>query len=568
MCRANINDTAVNYYRFGVLGNWRMDRAYTYYGNRVQSDPSDSTNIRTDGAIKDFAPYWAFTNSQLAATIDTARWVWNSELTRFNNKGYEIENHDPLNRYNAGQYGYNQTLPIAVAQNAQSREIAFDGFEDYGYRTDDCIKCVLNRHIDLGSDGNLVDTVSHTGLYSRRINGNDAGYKLFNLGSPGEAGVLPELSMKEDSIPLVSTSVRGNGAGLDNAYYTFNGGCWPYEEDANHNPVRQPLLTSYRSNVNYWVGVNPIPGVCQTTNIYFSFRGYMQPRYTGTYKFWVTTDDAMSIYITSNGQQRQITQGRPMENPSRSGNEYLTAYETDTITLQAGELYPISVLWDNYGGDYWAKLEWESQGLQPQAREIVPVTQLYPDGSDVATVKSNTIFNDTTWCVKFRNPTAVNVTHKRFSPLQGQKVVVSAWVKQDQQCISGNYDNAEVDLAFNNDAGTNYFILKPAGNIIEGWQRIEDTLTIPETATSMTLYMKATSGTPVFFDDIRIQPFNANMKSFVYNPVNLRLMAELDENNYATFYEYDDEGTLIRLKKETEQGIKTIKETRSALLKE
>jgi hypothetical protein len=45
-------------------------------------------------------------------------------------------------------------------------------------------------------------------------------------------------------------------------------------------------------------------------------------------------------------------------------------------------------------------------------------------------------------------------------------------------------------------------------------------------------------------------------------------MAELDENNYATMYEYDDDGTLIRLKKETERGIKTITETRSALLKE
>jgi len=49
--------------------------------------------------------------------------------------------------------------------------------------------------------------------------------------------------------------------------------------------------------------------------------------------------------------------------------------------------------------------------------------------------------------------------------------------------------------------------------------------------------------------------------------VNLRLMAELDENNYATFYEYDDDGTLIRVKKETERGIQTIKESRSALLK-
>ena len=48
----------------------------------------------------------------------------------------------------------------------------------------------------------------------------------------------------------------------------------------------------------------------------------------------------------------------------------------------------------------------------------------------------------------------------------------------------------------------------------------------------------------------------------------LTLMAELDENNYATFFEYDDDGTLIRLKKETERGIMTIKETRSAMLKD
>ena len=49
---------------------------------------------------------------------------------------------------------------------------------------------------------------------------------------------------------------------------------------------------------------------------------------------------------------------------------------------------------------------------------------------------------------------------------------------------------------------------------------------------------------------------------------NLRLMADLDENNYATYYEYDDDGTLIRVKKETERGIMTVQESRSALLKD
>jgi hypothetical protein len=58
------------------------------------------------------------------------------------------------------------------------------------------------------------------------------------------------------------------------------------------------------------------------------------------------------------------------------------------------------------------------------------------------------------------------------------------------------------------------------------------------------------------------------MKSYVYDDISLRLMAELDENNYATFYEYDDDGSLVRVKKETEQGIKTIKETRNALVRD
>jgi hypothetical protein len=40
-------------------------------------------------------------------------------------------------------------------------------------------------------------------------------------------------------------------------------------------------------------------------------------------------------------------------------------------------------------------------------------------------------------------------------------------------------------------------------------------------------------------------------------------VAELDERNYATLYEYDEEGKLIRVKKETEKGIMTIKENKN-----
>ena len=69
--------------------------------------------------------------------------------------------------------------------------------------------------------------------------------------------------------------------------------------------------------------------------------------------------------------------------------------------------------------------------------------------------------------------------------------------------------------------------------------------------------------TGYLIDDIRIFPANANMKSFVYNPYTAKLMATLDENNFATFYEYDQEGRLVRVKKETTKGIQTISESRS-----
>ena len=97
-------------------------------------------------------------------------------------------------------------------------------------------------------------------------------------------------------------------------------------------------------------------------------------------------------------------------------------------------------------------------------------------------------------------------------------------------------------------------------NIIDGWQQLERVITIPSSGTSFTVQLPPNA----YLDDIRIMPFDANMKAFVYHPVNQKLIATLDENNFASFYEYDQEGNLIRTKKETEKGIITVMESRSA----
>jgi hypothetical protein len=146
-----------------------------------------------------------------------------------------------------------------------------------------------------------------------------------------------------------------------------------------------------------------------------------------------------------------------------------------------------------------------------------------------------------------------------FSPQPG-KYMVSAWVKEENAAVGTlNYSNSKIAVTFNGSAPTN---LVPSGQIIDGWQRIEGELVIPAGSTTISVALTNMSGVS-FFDDIRFFPFDGSMMSYVYDPETLRLVAELDERNYATFYEYDEEGKLIRVKKETERGVMTIQENRN-----
>jgi hypothetical protein len=164
-----------------------------------------------------------------------------------------------------------------------------------------------------------------------------------------------------------------------------------------------------------------------------------------------------------------------------------------------------------------------------------------------------------------------------FKPSPGEKYIVSCWVKETNavQVINYTHSGIRIEFLMNMNeaplAANSYFFL-PSGKIIDGWQRISGIIAIPPKPTSSAgvkysiriKLMNTNTDIDTFFDDVRFFPYNGNLKSFVYNQETQKLMAELDENNYATFYEYDQEGGLIRVKKETEKGIYTIQETRSS----
>ena len=150
-----------------------------------------------------------------------------------------------------------------------------------------------------------------------------------------------------------------------------------------------------------------------------------------------------------------------------------------------------------------------------------------------------------------------------FAPIPGKKYVVSAWTKEQSAAQSKtSYTFPSIEIFYpagpSGSAGPFY----PSGNIIDGWQRIEGEFVIPSSATDIQLKLNCSGSSACYYDDVRVFPFDGSMKSYVYDPVNMRLVAELDERNYATLYEYDEEGKLIRVKKETEKGKMTIKENR------
>lgn len=541
VCRYNINDTATNPYRWGILGNWRVNKPYTYYSDRKENDASvTTTNIRKEGTFKNFTPFWKMTDTVLVPEFDTTTWVWNSAFSMYNRKGTEIENYDPLGRFNSGLYGYNETLPVTAAQNSKYRQLLSDGFEDYNYSNTNCTVCPSRRAIDFvtGNTGvSLSNAQSHTGLYSLKINSSSTS----SISVPVVNDTLGStVSFKIDSTAIYSTTVIGKGTGITGSYYGYRPGPIPCGTDYT--------FTRIDTTIDFYLGsAHPFGSVCPE-HYTITWNGYLQAPITAAYTFYGSSDFLLSAKI--NNQVLFVGRYGP----------------SIPVTLTAGHLYPITVQYTyNNSGDSYAHFSWSTPTMPQQ---IVPKSFLYPQtmtSLDTIGSVNQTVLK---YCIKANNVKQKNMVRPSFSPGPGDHMVVSGWIRIDAaDCNTmAPLDNvmAESFDGTNNTPVT----LQRTGVRIEGWQRYEAEFTVPEDATEMTVQITAPSSDNIFLDDIRIQPFNSSMKSFVYNPVTLRLMAELDENNYATYYEYDDDGTLTRIKKETERGIKTIQETRSALIKD
>lgn len=170
----------------------------------------------------------------------------------------------------------------------------------------------------------------------------------------------------------------------------------------------------------------------------------------------------------------------------------------------------------------------------------------------------------------------------KFSLMNDSTYWVSAWVRTDENYAENkatyklaNNANPRIEVTVQNGQGSTVSLpptIHPSGNVIDGWQRLSGLITISGISSggtgSVIFAFKNGSGFNAYFDDFRVQPYRAAMKTYVYDTRSTRLLATLDDENFATIYEYSLEGTLERVKRETERGIMTIQETRTGIKKQ
>lgn len=548
VCKSVYTKNFVNPYVQGLLGNWRPWRSYVFYGERRET-LGNPTNISTDGVIKDFEPYWILPASTTAkmspAIVDIpqntiSKWVWNSEVQLYNRKGAQLQDHDPLDRFNAAIYGYQETLPLATVSNSKLRESAFDGFEDYGYKDDICepICKPARRHFETAvTESMLDDKESHTGRYSLKITGGSS----YNFN-------LPVLADENSYTPQINITANKTVNGVQS--YTLAGLGSQLQKDYDNclaSPSDHSVIRNLYHYDDRWEN--------NERDYFYRAYGKIIVDKSGLYQFNMNTgNDYAAFYL--NGSPVPLV-SRQQWGPNCSGWPW-AGPAVASVSLTAGQVYTYKIdARKRRKGAFEFQLLWKKPCDDNFSNVSVP--NLYMPNQ----VAPGAVTVNYTCYAPSQIKPAQSAVIGGFALIPGKKMIAGIWIKKGgQDCKCDNYTGINPQIKNN---GNVVASLLPTSKIIEGWQLFEAEFTVPMGTAELVLSVQTSGTDPFYLDDMRMHPFNGNMKSFVYDPKTLWLTGELDENNYASFYEYDDEGTLIRVKKETREGVKTIKETRSAV---
>lgn len=93
------------------------------------------------------------------------------------------------------------------------------------------------------------------------------------------------------------------------------------------------------------------------------------------------------------------------------------------------------------------------------------------------------------------------------------------------------------------------------------WALYEALSTVADAKISYAFEKTSNSLEQLIIDDIRITPFKSQVKTYVYDTRTFKISAVMDDQHFATYYQYNGEGKLVRKKIETERGVRVVDET-------
>lgn len=577
-------ETHINPYTKGLLGTFRTWQNKVLYSSRLENNLTSpaQTNIAQNGFVSNFLPYWNFNGqNSLINDINNINWVYNSKITKINSVGQELETKNALDVYTSALYGYHKNLPLAIANNSRSNEMIFDGFEDDGFdaklsssnlantSSSNTYECANKRWISASKSNKILE--------ARNLGFNaHTGKQVFSVKSQNKVvcNIINSNTENQDNYNIISENLalfpnfNDKGMNVDLSNFTYcptSNSSYPASGVLTQDPnsyefTIQPPQFNQNNSCPLPFGLSfPVTSSSSFSNVIAS--GYIVINTLGYYTVNVT-GRAGGYNSNCTGQSNifdfvvENDFGKIMNSDPNHNDQYCLKPGIYKISFRASgiSLNPASC-------------------NANQTCPCVPTNWAYQHTFTPSIAVYKTLDNTNTNCsipISLLKPIKASeaMVNPQFAPsISSPKMLFSAWVRENSIGVGAEgkpaYTNSSVDIDFG--TGTTSVTLVPKGNIIDGWQRIEGEFIIPLGAISMNLILNNSDvNSPNYWDDIRIHPYNANMKSYVYDPINLRLVAELDENNYAKFYEYDDEGILIRTKAETKEGIKTITETRSA----
>jgi len=472
-----------NEYESGQAGLYRTVSTYSYLSDRLKIggynlnnnfDKLSGDGVYSDANVMEAVPLFNWSNPRFE--LDKPKWIKGGEITGYSTTTEEVENKDILGIYSSALYSYRNTLPIAVASNAEKGEIAFESFEEYTNQENVTNPILINEITNATGNFDIINKVAGIPLkkYDKYNITNASGrYAITDMDPdnlPYTDAQFAQLTLKVlAKAPAVGTNL------YEENLVTTKGKLLINTCDENNNNQSQ----YYGQLVQFEYGIPGFNSKAEICN-----------------RFWTG-----NLYIE---REQTIDPKMPFTNVMFTDKEAHTG--NISVKIDAG----------------YAEMEQYALELTPGREYLISGWIKTANSYVMSPADLKTYCNEKNIGLKIKG--------------KGSSV------------INSNSDGCDI-------------LITPTGPIINGWQKIEGKFRYPTRSEGLLLSFNNTA--TFYMDDIRLFPYKGNIQTYVYDPVTLRQEAILDQNNFATIYKYDEEGKLFQIKKETEEGIKTIQVTQS-----